>query len=145
VYNKLDLTVLTQDAQQRTGNEWTYTKYDAFGKVVVTGLFKPGADIYAGIRANVYNAAAQWEERNTAKTGYTNNAYPVTGCTELTVNFYDEYGFTANPNLSYTGHSVRTQGLPTGSKVREDAGDGSSPWLFSVIYYDFVATQLSSK
>ncbi len=135
VYNKLDQPVLTQDALQKDSHEWTYTKYDAHGRVVVSGLFKPGADLYTNgtLKTNVYNATSQWEERNSAKTGYTNNAYPTANCTELLVNFYDEYGFTSKPALAHTGYSTRTHGLPTGSKAMEIGGTTA---LFTVIYYD---------
>jgi hypothetical protein len=39
VYNKLDQPVLSQDSLQRLANQWTVTKYDAFGRVILTGLW----------------------------------------------------------------------------------------------------------
>lgn len=38
VYNKLDQVVLGRDAEQRDKGKWLFTKYDALGRVVMTGL-----------------------------------------------------------------------------------------------------------
>ncbi|MDR1155051.1 MAG: DUF6443 domain-containing protein, partial [Bacteroidales bacterium] len=131
VYNKLDQPVLAQDADQRTRNEWSYTKYDAHSRVVATGIFKPGSNIYGLIRDNVYNNSyTQWETRNGA--GYSNTSYPTANCEELTVNFYDSYGFTAEASLAYS-NGFSAHGLPTGSKVKVL---DENTWLYTAIYYD---------
>jgi RHS repeat-associated protein len=39
VHNLRDELILTQDGAQRTRNEWSFTKYDALGRVVLTGLY----------------------------------------------------------------------------------------------------------
>jgi len=38
VYDKLDRLVLTQDANQRSINQWAFTKYDALNRPVMTGF-----------------------------------------------------------------------------------------------------------
>ncbi|GAA4152016.1 DUF6443 domain-containing protein [Chryseobacterium ginsenosidimutans] len=38
VYDKADRLVATQDANLRANNQWLYTKYDQFGRIVMTGL-----------------------------------------------------------------------------------------------------------
>ncbi|MDR1156063.1 MAG: DUF6443 domain-containing protein, partial [Bacteroidales bacterium] len=75
VYNKLDQPVLMQGAEQRTRNEWSFTKYDAHGRITVTGLYTSTASRET-LQGNVY-AAAQWEDRGTAAHGYTNSAFPA--------------------------------------------------------------------
>ncbi len=39
VYDKLDRMVLTQDANQRAFDQWTFTKYDALSRPVLTGFY----------------------------------------------------------------------------------------------------------
>ena len=39
VYDNLDRPVLTQDANLREENKWLFTKYDALGRVIYTGIY----------------------------------------------------------------------------------------------------------
>ncbi|MBV7269213.1 hypothetical protein KCG49_08435 [Winogradskyella sp. WHY3] len=155
VYDKLDRPVLTQDANMRLNNQWLFTKYDAFGRVVYTGKhrYTPTAgtdnagrlelqddlnaqtahhevrDVTAGIMDNIY-------------LGYTNQSLPMDNLELLTVNYYDTYA-----NLGLTGQLHKNDGdmvydraidtnvksLATASKVRVlDTDD----WITSVTYYD---------
>ncbi|MGK6353581.1 hypothetical protein ACMGDE_19950, partial [Parapedobacter sp. DT-150] len=96
VYNKLDQVVATQDSVQRmkSPQQWTVTKYDAPGRVVLTGIWTTGATAGTDYRTTVQGQADaqttgnQWEERNTAGTAYTNRAWPTGGVTVLTEQFY---------------------------------------------------------
>ena len=131
VYNKLDQPVFTQDASQAAmtpAKEWSFTKYDAHGRVVETGLYTSN-DPRDSLKARAYRAA-QWESLLPDGT-YTNNAFPKSGQTTLAVNYYDNYTFTTTTN---NGASIKVQGLPTGSKVKilDDAND----WLTTVLFYD---------
>lgn len=47
VYNKRDELVLTQDANQRGKNEWTFTKYDELGRPVITGIYNSASSRYS--------------------------------------------------------------------------------------------------
>ena len=108
VYNNIDEVVMTQDANQRnqTLQQWTFTKYDAMGRVAMTGIYLyPGSTadtsknnpsraevqglqgVYAGTTAPL------WESRdNTQTTGYNNASLPLgTGYTFYATNFYDDY------------------------------------------------------
>ncbi|HYC84325.1 MAG TPA: DUF6443 domain-containing protein, partial [Chryseosolibacter sp.] len=40
VYDNRDRVVLLQDGNQRERNEWTFNKYDAFNRVVISGIYK---------------------------------------------------------------------------------------------------------
>jgi RHS repeat-associated protein len=40
VYDKLDRLIMSQDAVQRTNNQWTFTKYDALNRPVMTGIWE---------------------------------------------------------------------------------------------------------
>ncbi len=141
VYNKLDLPVLTQDTVQQKDKKWVYIKYDAHGRVVSTGLFNPGEVLsYDTLRDRIYRAQ-QWETRPANNANYSNQAFPTANTTELTVNYYDNYGFVTGGG-NYTGASGMIQGLPTGSKVRVV---GSDEWLTTVIHYDDKGQVIHSK
>lgn len=140
VYNKLDQPVLTQDAIQRLTNQWTVTKYDALGRVVMTGLWNAGAVIaQSTLQANIY-AAAQWDTRDKTDVniGYAISSYPAIS-SYLSISYYDDYSFsniTGLPSVFNTmpsGASSQTTGLLTGSKVNIL---GTTNMLWAVSYYD---------
>ena len=140
VYNQLDQPVLSQDANQRGNNQWTVTKYDGQGRVIITGLWNAGSVItQASLQSSIY-AGAQWDVRdntnNTAAnpTGYVVSSYPAL-TTALTISYYDDYNFAALPTQysAPAGYSIQTSGLPTATKTNIL---GTSNMLWSVIYYD---------
>ncbi len=137
VYNKIDQVVFTQDANQRTGTQWTFTKYDAMGREILTGLYTDGSTrlvLQASVTASV---APLYESRtNATATGYSNVALPTTSITNYWVqSYYDDYDFlgmgtTYPPNgvISY-----RIKGLLTGKKVFQ-TNLAASYW--TMYYYD---------
>ncbi|MDR1155711.1 MAG: DUF6443 domain-containing protein, partial [Bacteroidales bacterium] len=137
VYNRLDLPVLTQDADQRTRNEWSFTKYDAFGRAVMTGVLE-SQNTRSDWENAVKNTAAQWEYRAVAMKGYTNVSQPaVTDAQIHAVHYYDDYDFDRNsaPDYAYGGSLARPQGLPTGSHVKV-LDSSPEEWLVTVMFYD---------
>ncbi|MGY3795669.1 DUF6443 domain-containing protein [Aquimarina sp. 433] len=147
IYNKLDQPILTQDAVQRPNRQWLFTKYDAFGRVVFTGLETfPWDTTRAGLQQNLDNDtdAAQYEAKtddtsilvNGTRLYYSNITFPGGG--EIhTINYYDNYTFdhsVTNPGtvLDQTVTS-EVKGLPTGTKVRIL---GTDDWITTVTYYD---------
>ncbi|MEN5193212.1 DUF6443 domain-containing protein [Sphingobacterium faecium] len=140
IYNVLDRLVLTQDAVQRAQNQWSYTRYDAHGQVVSSGLYtNTVTTAVAAIRTLVESyAGALWENR-TGATSYPYNTFPAAGTgitiTELLANYYDDYAFTGASTLPASGitPSGLSYAMQTGSKVCRT--DGSSP-LVTVLYYD---------
>ncbi|SDP85832.1 RHS repeat-associated core domain-containing protein [Mucilaginibacter sp. OK268] len=140
VYNKLDQPVLSQDAVQRASKQWTVTKYDALGRVIMTGLWTDAAALsQSQLQTNIYNAA-QWDVRNTSdiNTGYSITSYPALS-SSLSINYYDDYsfsnitGFPAKFGTMPFGGSTQTKGLLTASKVNIL---GSTNMLWGVSYYD---------
>ncbi|GAB1856713.1 hypothetical protein MHTCC0001_15490 [Flavobacteriaceae bacterium MHTCC 0001] len=154
VYNKLDQPVMTQDALQRPKKEWLFTKYDAFGRVVYTGIYTHAT---VASRTQMVTAYTNYYTTNTSedlfenKIGtegnyhyYSNGAFPTTNSEVLTVNYYDDYsfdGFTSFPS-SYEGQTIvnhnntdklKTKGLPTASKVRVL---GTNHWITTITGYD---------
>lgn len=139
VYNKNDQPILTQDSVQRSVGKWSYTKYDAFGRIASTGIYTntlADQKTRAQVQAIADGISAIWEIRT--GTTYSNNAFPNTALqlSELTVNYYDDYSFKTTAVLSATSGLDSTwmvNGLLTGTKIAKD--DGSSP-LLSVNYYN---------
>lgn len=140
VYNKNDQVILSQDAVQRVAKKWSYTKYDAFGRVASTGIYT-NTDPVQATRAQVQTLAdgvtPQWESR-VGTTAYTNVSFPstVAQLLELTVNYYDDYKFktaTVLPATTGIDSTWMVKGLLTGARISKD--DGTAP-LLSVNYYD---------
>ncbi|MFD0766129.1 DUF6443 domain-containing protein [Mucilaginibacter lutimaris] len=140
VYNKLDQVVATQDAVQRnkTTPEWTITRYDAMGRVVMSGLYpygSSGADTRSVVQTQADGFTALWEAPtgSAAGNGYTAVTFPATVSTTLRVNYYDNYSFAGTNPYPYAGASALTKGLPTGTLVNVL---GTGNMLLSVMYYD---------
>ncbi|WP_345055661.1 DUF6443 domain-containing protein, partial [Hymenobacter glaciei] len=107
VYDQLDRPVLSQDAAQRGRKEWSWTKYDALGRVILAGLVSR-ADTAGQVRlqalADADTATAhQYEVRSSAATAYqhysTTQAFPRLGQQGfeaglvLSATYYDDYNF----------------------------------------------------
>ena len=144
VYDKLDRVVATGPALSPFSNfrapnniGWLVTKYDVFGRPVLTA-WKQSATVTAAGRAVLQgtynNATILHETRSVASTVnsvsfyYTNVAEPVSGYHVLTVNYYDTYqNITWVPNTLvsavlgqnvYYNHSIQPKGHPAASWVR---------------------------
>lgn len=143
VYNKLDQVVMTQDAVQRgkTSQEWTVSKYDIFGRVIMTGTFVhslSGANTpyRTTMQANVDGQGSQWENKSGSGDGYTTNlTYPTTALNPvLSVNYFDDYAAPGMPYDSSANHSNMTKGLATASKVLVLGTPNT--FLWAVNFYD---------
>jgi RHS repeat-associated protein len=145
VYNKLDQLVLSQDANQRLTNQWSVTKYDAIGRVIMGGVWNAGAVIaQATLQSNIYGAA-QWDSGDktnnttTYPSGYVLSSYPKPS-TILKVNYYDTY--TNIPGIPaafvVTGNSSMTKGLLTATKttVLNTITNTTPDTLWAAHYYD---------
>lgn len=151
VYNKLDQVTHSQDANQRTTNQWSWIKYDVFGRVLLTGVENNQNIGRAGMQDYNDGIAAQWEERTTSNSeGYTRNTHPSVGEENTniifhTINYYDDYDFPGNSFGQPSGSQApkeRTKNLLTGTKVK-NLGTGSM--LLTVHYYDLEERVVQSK
>jgi RHS repeat-associated protein len=156
VYDQWDRVVLTQDANQATKNprEWSFVKYDAFNRPVMTGLYSTTETNIDNVRASVAASAGRFETRTNSAVGYTLTSSFPTNATEaslLSVTYYDDYAF-----LGYTSwdtHSNSYAFVPEGGftgtfrdgttkKVLDFTTGGKTKilgtgnWLTSVIWYD---------
>jgi len=108
VFDQLDRKVLAQDAAQRGRREWAWTKYDALGRVVLSGLVLRGDTAgqisLQALAAADTAAAQQYEQRTADGAAYpyfvtTDRSFPRLGQggfgpgTVLAVTHYDDYNF----------------------------------------------------
>jgi RHS repeat-associated protein len=146
VYNKLDQLVLSQDAVQRGNNQWSYSKYDALGRVIITGLYTNAAG-RAVVQTTVDASTVLWEQRyNAGGSGYTNVSFPTVPDYYHSINYYDDYDFYNNtfgqPNGTTEVSSARTRGLPTGTLITTL---GTGTMLLTVMYYDLDGRVVATK
>lgn len=144
VYNKLDQVVATQDSVQRMKNpqQASFSKYDALGRVVMSGFFTITGSAGTAQRDAMQSAAdanaTLWEERLNAGTGtdYTANAYPTANFTNLQINYYDSYdNIPGRPGTGApSGRSTLLQGLLTAGKTY--ILNNTNQFLWQVPYYD---------
>src|SRR5690606_6712314 len=147
VYNKLDQLVATQDALQRgkAPQEWTVTKYDGLGRVVLMGLWGSStATKREAVQplADAQTAPNLWEVPDPSSTtglGYTSRAWPASGIgTTLSVNYYDNYTAPSMPAgfKPAAGQSTMVHGLLTASRTKVLGSTGSGNMLWNVLHYD---------
>jgi RHS repeat-associated protein len=143
VYNQLDQLVLSQDAIQRATYVWTVTKYDALGRVILTGLWTSAGQSQSALQSSIY-AGAQWDKRDYTDnvTGYNVTSYPAMSKI-LTINYYDDYNnIPGNPaSFTTTGFSTMTRGLLTATKtsVLNTMGNTTPDMLNTLHGYDDLA------
>ncbi|WP_298341124.1 DUF6443 domain-containing protein [uncultured Algibacter sp.] len=161
VYDKLDRPVLTQDANllainnpNLSDNQWLFTKYDVFGRVIYTGLYNSNLD-RATLQGFFNNKSASENYEVKADPGdigfegiyYYNNNFPYSNLEILTINYYDDYTFDKDGMslpINYEGQTVinhnnnnkpLTKGLATGSKVKV-LNTSPTKWITTITGYD---------
>ncbi|SDM81308.1 RHS repeat-associated core domain-containing protein [Pedobacter steynii] len=146
LYNKLDQVVATQDASQRAKapQEYMFTKYDALGRVVLTGICSPPGSVANISQREVFQSVLDrdtvlWEERVESGNGYNGLSSPHNSfiTTILAINYYDDYsvpGLPTIPPYNLSGsYSKMLKGLPTVSRINVL---GTNHMLWNVQYYD---------
>lgn len=149
VYDKSGRLILSQDGNQRKANKWTFTKYDARNRPILTGeMTDPRsrdalATYVAGEVVPIGNK--YYESRGSGVHGYTNDVWPRISNENsyYVVTYYDNYDFASSWNSDYqfkanyqsfdTPKADKPYGAETGGKIRVL---GSNQWLKSVKYYD---------
>lgn len=166
VYDKADRLILSQDGEQRTGgrNQWSFTKYDAFGRIILTGIHVINKT-HAQLRSTYENTVVK-ESPGDGSYGYTwNTLSDISYVGVLTVNHYDDYDHLLSQesrfraNLSYTargGYDTRhinsslgqktPKGLLTGTRVKVIDNNGNvSSEIITALYYDYKGQVIQSK
>jgi RHS repeat-associated protein len=141
IYNVLDQVVATQDAVQRGNNQWLFTKYDALGRVIISGTWNNGnATITrAALQTTLGNITTNlWETPVNTSNGYTNVAWPTSAvAATLSMDYYDSYDNIPGLPAAYvttTGVSKMTMGQPIAKKTA--VLNTPTDMLWDVTYYD---------
>jgi len=138
IYNPIDQVVFTQDAVQKGLAHRTFIKYDAIGRVTMTGVEYNHTGLRDDVQATVNSLSPLWDSGTTAAGnyhGYNNASAPnyTPNMRPDVVNYYDHYDIPGLPYSYGSAYSQQTKGLLTATKVRVlDTED----WLWTVNYYD---------
>ena len=144
VYDKRDNAVLEQSALQAPANKWSFTKYDALGRVAVKGELE-STQSQTNLQTAFNGVTTPYETRNV--NTYSSVSYPsgtVTGAyTEYQFYYYDTYDWIT-PKLEFYPfpldfslpdvHYENVKGMQTGNWSRN--GSSSNNVLRQVFYYD---------
>jgi len=138
VFDQLDRPVLSQDAAQRSRREWSWTKYDALGRVALSGLVLRG-DTLGQVELQALAdgdtlAAHQYETRTANGTSYTHfyttdqsfprlNQQGFGPGTVLSATYYDDYNFDNDAaGTADAGYDTRSDSqFPSGTAPVADA------------------------
>lgn len=146
VYDKADRLIFTQDAVMHPTGKWLFTKYDKFGRVILTGIVggTGRADMQNMISNNliIENRDGSGFTKNGMPIYYSNDHFPYLE-TVLSVNYYDTYppytpSFTPTvTNLSLLTDdltlNINTKSLPLASYVKNIEDDN---WTKNYTWYD---------
>lgn len=151
VYDQKGRLVLTQDANLRTSNQWSYIKYDQDQRPVQNGFYTDQVRMtrqamQAYVASIDLSGDFKPEETPKANTalGYSNQAFPKVNTTVTVVNYYGTYDFDADGIADYSYQSaglgtekptphLLTDNWLTGTRVRVL---GESNWITSAVFYD---------
>jgi len=164
VYDSRDRLVMTQNAEQRKANRWTYNRYDALNRPIITGIYTHTSNIDQAAMSGLISTVNFFETYtgDAANHGYSNTVFTgpnfiVANFEPLTITYYDNYTFRSlwygdytylNEGLSEVVNGITYQqqavenlrviGQVTGTKTKVlDGGiTGGYTWLKSVTYYD---------
>jgi YD repeat-containing protein len=159
VYDKADRLIFSQDGEQRTNSksDWTYNKYDAFNRIVLTGLWQNSGKTQTQLTNQYRDSLATEQFLATAPQGYTWNTltWVPNSSTVLQVNYYDNYQFksrapfSSNAAYNYTtpsGFADKRYGTDAAADAYKAKGlltgsitcllDNPATQLGTVYYYD---------
>jgi RHS repeat-associated protein len=142
VYDKLDRVVLEQDETQASNNLWAFTKYDAFGRVVMQGETNNGSTRQS-LQDAIDASSNQYEARNnTAPYFYSRNSLPsVTDAEVQSRQYYDLYDNWIPSNIGFQGlftyqsRYLNSTGWLLGSLARK--GENTSDWEAKSMFHNY--------
>ncbi|NBW35511.1 MAG: RHS repeat-associated core domain-containing protein, partial [Cytophagia bacterium] len=142
VYDQWDRLVMTRDGKQKEESKWSFIKYDALNRPIMTGEISNGND--ASYHQSALNTfSIRYEEPESNNVGYNfDETYPTSATINdiYTITYYDNYAFKTNLGLGNAYDYASTyfnsvKGLVTATKERV-LNTSPIQWLISVNYYD---------
>ncbi|WP_411812418.1 DUF6443 domain-containing protein [Chryseobacterium scophthalmum] len=146
VYDKADRLIFSQDAVMHPTGKWLFTKYDKFGRVILTGIV--GGTDRADMQNMINNVVITEERgggfaRNGMRIYYSNVMFPYLE-TVFSVNYYDTYPSDAPAiptqilgqgilSQDAQNSNISTQSLPLASYVKNIEDDN---WTKNYTWYD---------
>ena len=161
VYDKADQLIFTQDGEQRkkktgTKSEWIFNKYDAFGRLIISGIYKT-VESHEQLATRFGNVVFT-EKTGNGEYGYTWDTLKQAELEDanadvLVVNYYDDYETMLKTNSYYKtnldyniepGYGIRhtsAKGLLVGTRVKLINSEGKSVntiegQITTAMYYD---------
>lgn len=162
IYDKQGRPILSQDSNQHL-KEWSFVKYDQFGRIVYTGIYTLANTTRDALQAIVDGTTINPLNNETRATTalvlngqniyYTNTAFPTTTASMqvMQVHYFDDYptGSIAKPATILTKNTLNatataitsngitssrsTKGLPTVSFIKNV---DTNSWTSAYIWYD---------
>ena len=162
VYDKADRLIFSQDSEQRTTTSWTFYKYDALDRMILTGVWKNSGKTQANLVSSFGHLLATETFSDAGAYNYTWNTLSGTSGTMVTQAFYyDNYDFKTtttglnNANYTYTAPAgfdnqrfgvdtakVKNKGLMTASI--SVMLDDPNKKINTVFYYDYRGRMIQS-
>ena len=161
VYDKADRLIFSQDGEQRPTKSWTFYKYDVFGRVILTGVWKNSGKTQDNLDSQYKNELFTENYSTTGAYNYTWNYFGIPSSMVLQANYYDNYQIKTksldfgNINQSYSSPSgfdnkrygtdvdlVKSKGLLTASLSL--MLDNPSTKLRTLYYYDEMGRMIQS-
>ena len=148
IYDDYNRPVLIQDGNLRLQGKWHFTKYDAFERVILSGIYTPPATQQAMI-ANAQltgliptSSLPMFEKRMDNAIGYSSYAFPSTDIEVLMIFYYDDYDFDGNGIADFTyidpPNKMKNQieQVSGGSLVKSNTASGVtiSYWNLPTVY-----------
>ena len=150
IYDKGDRAVLTQDAEQRKSDLWTFCLQDALGRICVTGTCTGSWNAFGDALGDT-QVLAEYAGTGGSLMGYNLSGITLASTDIASVTYYDSYGFITDTVpfakrglLAYqtpvTGcdgqYATSAAGMRTGAAVKVFGKEGESMYLYSAQYYD---------
>ncbi len=139
VYNTIDQVVATQDSMQRVANKWVFTKHDALGRTVLSGIWDNSntAISRASLQGTLDAQTTLWESPQNSGSGYTTVAWPTSYTTLLSASYYDTYSnIPGLPSYSAPSNAVLSMAKGQVTATKTAVLNNPTDMLWSVHYYD---------
>jgi len=137
VYDKADRLIFSQDGEQRLTKNWTFYKYDALGRMILTGVWKNSGKVQADLNTQVMNLVVVETDSIQGEYGYSKRYLKdIPAGSILQVNYYDNYKFKTNassnsPFYNNANYNYSTPADFSNQRYGTDTDDGKSKGLLT--------------